>query len=181
MSAVGNDGLLGILKQVDRSFELPRARSFRAANRDGYLVDLIRPQQRDPSADRSSTGLTDVQTDMEAAEIAGLNWLVNAPKVAATVIDQRGYPVRIVAIDPRAFALHKAWVATRMDREPAKARRDLAQAEAAAAIAINHLHLSFDASDLSALPTPLRVRAADLIPADETAHDAGTNPRTPDW
>lgn len=181
MSAIGNEGLLGILKQVDRSFELPRARSFRAANRDGYLVDLIRPQQRDPSADRSSTGLTDVQTDMEAAEIAGLNWLVNAPKVAATVIDQRGYPVRIVAIDPRAFALHKAWVATRMDREPAKARRDLAQAGAAAAIAANHLHLSFDASDLSALPTPLRERAADLLPADETARDAQANPQIPNW
>jgi len=181
LSAVGDDGLIGILKQVGRSFELPRARSFRAANRDGYLVDLIRPQQRAPSADRSSTALTGLGADMEAAEIVGLKWLVNAPKVEATVIDQRGYPVRFVAIDPRAFALHKAWFATRMDREPAKARRDLAQARIAARIATHHLHLSFDAQDLSALPAPLRNRASDLLSAWGTAAASGADSLSPDW
>ncbi|WP_201221746.1 GSU2403 family nucleotidyltransferase fold protein [Halochromatium roseum] len=34
--------------------------------------------------------------------------------------------------DPRAFAFHKAWLSQRMDREPVKKPRDLAQAFAVA-------------------------------------------------
>ena len=37
-------GLIGIIQKVDRSFELTRPGGFRAANRDGYLVDLVRPR-----------------------------------------------------------------------------------------------------------------------------------------
>jgi hypothetical protein len=39
-----------------------------------------------------------------------------------------GSPARLVASDPRAFALHKAWLPHREDRESLKAVRDLEQA-----------------------------------------------------
>jgi hypothetical protein len=37
------DGLLGIIRKAARSFEAVRSGDFRAVNRDGYMVDLIKP------------------------------------------------------------------------------------------------------------------------------------------
>jgi hypothetical protein len=37
-------GFLAILQQADRSFELIRKRSFRAVNRKGYVVNLLKPE-----------------------------------------------------------------------------------------------------------------------------------------
>ena len=37
----------------------------------------------------------------------GLAWLISSPKVEAVAIDEHGEPVRLVVIDPRAFAAHK--------------------------------------------------------------------------
>ena len=39
-------GLLDILRKADRSFELSGPRSFRAVNRDGYMVDLIKSEPK---------------------------------------------------------------------------------------------------------------------------------------
>ena len=39
-------GFLAILQQADRSFEPIRKRSFRAVNRKGYMVDLLKPEPR---------------------------------------------------------------------------------------------------------------------------------------
>ncbi|MBO0753004.1 MAG: hypothetical protein J2P53_12880 [Bradyrhizobiaceae bacterium] len=46
------------------SFAPVRSGSIRAANRDGYLVDLIRPLARDPLRDPSRRALTDVPEDL---------------------------------------------------------------------------------------------------------------------
>jgi hypothetical protein len=110
--------------------------------------------------------LTDLPDDLEGAAIFGLGWLINSPRLEAVTLDERGYPVRVVAIDPRAFALHKAWVSGREDREQLKAVRDLEQAKAAAAIATRYLKKSFESADLSALPNALRELAPKLINAD---------------
>lgn len=169
---VQNMGLIGILKQADKSFSLFRPRGYRAANNDGYLVDLIRPEPKDVFRDRSSPAITNLPEDMEGAPIFGLTWLINAPKIEATVLDEKGYPVRVVAIDPRVFALHKAWLSSRDDREPLKRRRDIDQAKVAADIAIRYLNLPFEREPLSALPAALR----ELIP---TITSATTNNEKP--
>ena len=49
-------------------------------------------------------------------------------------IDEDGWPVPIKTPDPRAFALHKAWLSPLETREPVKKQRDLAQAKALAAL-----------------------------------------------
>jgi hypothetical protein len=159
-------GFIGLLKKVDASFAPARPRGFRAANRDGYLVDLIRPEAKDVFRDTRSTALSDLPDDLEGAAIFGLEWLVNSPRLEAVGIDERGYPARLVALDPRAFALHKAWVARREDREPVKAVRDLEQARAAASIATRYLKKSFDSPELSALPAVLRDMAPMLGDAE---------------
>jgi hypothetical protein len=160
---VRQSGFIGLLQKVDNSFAPFRPRGYRAANNDGYMVDLIRPEPRDVFRDKLPTGLTNLPEDLEGAPIFGLAWLINTQKVEAVVIDERGYPVRIIAIDPRAFALHKAWLSKRPDREPLKKVRDLEQAKAAAEIAIRYLRLPFDSDVLAALPTALRALAPELV------------------
>lgn len=171
-------GFIGLLRSVDTSFGPVHSRSFRAANRDGYLVDLIRPQARDPIRDRSRAAFTDLPEDLQGVAILGLGWLVNSPRMEAVAIDERGYPAPMTVIDPRAFALHKAWISTREDREPVKARRDFEQAKAAAVIATRYLRRAFDSPDLAALPNSLR----DLVPRiTDAIEGAAYGDGTPDW
>jgi hypothetical protein len=126
--------------------------------------------------DNRAAALTDLSDDLEGAAIFGLDWLINSPKLEAVAIDERGNPVCMVVIDPRAFALHKSWLAERIDREPLKAVRDREQAKAAATIATRYLRRRFDGPELSALPQSLRDRAEQLLTPGkpgETGH--------PDW
>jgi hypothetical protein len=162
---------------VDRSFSPVRPRAFRASNNDGYLVDLIRPEAKDVFRDRRPAALTDLPDDLEGAAIFGLDWMVNSPKLEAVAIDERGYPLRMVVIDPRAFALHKLWVSNREDRDPLKVQRDREQAKAAAAIAKQYLRRPFDGPELSALPKSLR----DLTPQLEQPEPPRPPPGQPNW
>jgi hypothetical protein len=175
---VRTSGLVGLLRKVDKSFAPVQPRAFRAANRDGYLVDLIRPGAKDVFRDRRPAALTDLADDLEGATIFGLDWLISSPRLEAVAIDERGYPARMVVIDPRAFALHKAWLSTRADREPVKAKRDLQQAEAVAIIASQYLQRRFDGDDLDALPKALRDLAPGLIKSAES--DTSPSMR-PNW
>ncbi|WP_246662887.1 nucleotidyltransferase domain-containing protein [Pseudolabrys sp. FHR47] len=178
VSDMSPDGLIGILKAVDESFTPTTKRSFRATNRNGYLVDLIAPEAKDPVRNASRGSLTDLPDDLEGAAIFGLAWLINSPKLDAVAIDERGYPVRLAVIDPRAFALHKAWLSDRDGRDPLKAPRDREQARAIATIATRYLKLSFDSHELDAIPKELRAFAAPLAAEVKDAEKISTKP---DW
>lgn len=94
--------------------------------------------------------------------LAGLEWLINAPKFERIVVGADGSPLSMSCVDPRAFALHKYWISLRDDRDPLKRRRDMAQARAVAAVAVQYLGLEFGAKELSALPVDL-VRASEAL------------------
>ncbi|CAO4144599.1 Nucleotidyltransferase [Methylorubrum thiocyanatum] len=178
---LSNEGLLGLLRKADNSFTLMGRRSFRAVNRDGFMVDLIKPLSRNPFADigHSCLGGDD---DLHAVEIDGLSWLVNSPKDRVVVIDDRGYPLEMSVPDPRAFALHKAWLATREDREPAKRQRDEAQAKLVAGmVAVRLPNRRFDADDLSALPVRIRRAAASLLPEMTNTEKVDSDALDPKW
>ena len=175
---IRQSGLIGLLGKVDQSFRPLRPRGFRAANKDGYQVDLIRPERRDVLRDQLPAALTDLPDDLEGAAIFGLEWLINSPKLTAIAIDERGYPLRMVVIDPRAYALHKAWVADRPDREPLKASRDREQAKVAAYLSVHYLRLSFEDRDLEALPNALREKAQVLLAAAQADEQRSSKP---DW
>jgi hypothetical protein len=133
-------GLLGLLKRADRSFECIRKRGFRAANAGQFMVDLIMP----PRGMHESDPVSFAAEDLVAAEVPGLQWLLNAPKIDTVAIDEEGWPTPLRVPDPRAFALHKAWLANRPDRDPKKKPRDMAQARAVAALVREHMpHLPF--------------------------------------
>lgn len=178
---VGDDareGLLGLLKRADRTFAPTASNSFRAANSRGFLVDLIKPAAKRPSSDRSSTRIGRATEDLTAIDLEGLVWLINSPACETVVIDDDGYPAMAASPDPRAFALHKLWLSERPDRDPAKGRRDRAQADAVAGMVRERLpHMRFDGRDLEALPAELRERAATLGRAGSGGHGATIAPR----
>lgn len=174
-------GIVGVLRKVDASFEMLERRSYRAANRDGYIVDLITPAPRDPLRGGNDLRIGREPDDLVAVEITGLAWLVNSPKVRVTILDLRGYPAEMTIVDPRAFALHKAWLAQRPDRNVEKRRRDRAQAEVVAELIARYLpHLTFDDPALAALPAALRRQAETLLPAKADGGDADDR-LEPDW
>jgi len=153
--AVGDEkaepGLLALLRRADRSFDLMKRQGFRAVNKDGYLVDLIKPERRDVfKKERRRMG---PPGDLEAAEIRNLQWLVSSPKFKQVVIGDDGYPAAMACPDPRAFALHKIWLSKQPDREPLKKKRDRHQALAVAFLVSRYLpQYRFAATELKMFP-----------------------------
>lgn len=164
---VSESSLLKILQRVDTSFERAK-QTFRAVNKDGYLVDLIKPTPSPPWKKAPDKIGSDPE-DLTAVQIEGLDWLQNSPAFEAIAIDEKGEPVRIVAPDPRVWAAHKLWLSRRADREPLKRQRDAAQAEAVGALVADYLtHLPFDEEQLRMLPKDVVDSAAPLFVKDST-------------
>jgi hypothetical protein len=144
-------GLLGILKKADRSFEPLHKHGFRAVNRNGFMVDLIKPEPR-RITQKNSRQLCG-KGDLAAAEIRNLQWLLAAPKFFQVIIGDDGYPAPSAAPDPRAFALHKLWLSEQPDREPVKQQRDRKQAIAVAELIIRCLpNYPFKSSEVRMFP-----------------------------
>jgi hypothetical protein len=117
-------GLLGLLKKVDKTFEVSTNQSFRAINKDGFMVDLIGQDKGmlSPKPEKIA------KDDLEIIEVPNLEWLANSPRVEQVVIAANGSPLMMPVPDPRAFAVHKAWLSHQVTREPVKKQRDLDQA-----------------------------------------------------
>jgi len=119
-----NQGLSALLRKVDNTFQVSSADQFRAINKDGFMVDFI-TQDRGMMTKRPARMAAD---DLAAVEVPNLEWLANSPRIEQVVISANGQPVMMPVPDPRAFALHKAWLSQQVDREPVKKQRDLNQA-----------------------------------------------------
>jgi hypothetical protein len=154
------EGLIGLLRKVDRSFERSKSR-YSAVNDQLFRVDLICPNDK-AFLTRPSDALSEVADDLQASGIEGLDWLVNAPKFDEVAIAENGRPVPLNVVDPRVFALHKAWLSKRSDREPVKRERDAAQARVAADLATRYFALDLGGTDLSALPASIRAMRREL-------------------
>ncbi len=173
------DGLIGLLRKVDKTFRLVGPHAFCAVNNSGMQVDLITAETRSPWRLGGRDHIGETKHDLKAAPIPGLEWLIHAPKVSPILLDERGYPLRMWTVDPRVFALHKAWLAKRADRDPIKADRDRQQAEVAALLSSRYLALDFNDQDLSALPQEVRALSEDVLPSSEIA--PSSNDLSPDW
>ncbi|MBW2296523.1 MAG: nucleotidyltransferase domain-containing protein [Deltaproteobacteria bacterium] len=155
-------GMISLLKKADRSFERMRRSKFRAVNKDGYMVDLIKSMPKDIRMNEKQR-MGD-PGDLEAAEIRNLQWLVSSPKFSQVVIGEDGYPSLMTGPDPRAFALHKIWLSRQKDRNPLKKNRDLKQGLAIAQILINYLpQYAFNKSEMRMFPAHVRDEARKLI------------------
>lgn len=173
-----NKGLIGLLQKIDHSFRPLAKNGYRAANRDGFLVDLIKPTPKNILSSHERSSFSTDAEDLQAIEIEGLSWLVNSPKASVTVIDERGYPLSFSCPDPRAFALHKLWLSRRADRDSAKRLRDEQQARVVAELIRKRLaNLPFQSTELQALPLALRQLASEFDAANENEPPS----LTPNW
>lgn len=143
--------LIDILRKADKSFEPAAPGSFRAVNRDGYMVDLIKPESK--SLVRKDPVRMGGPGDLKAAEVSSLQWLISSPKFSQVAIGDDGYPVSMAVPDPRAFSIHKVWLSEQPNREPIKKKRDYDQGLAIALLTVKYLpQYRFETSDLRMFP-----------------------------
>lgn len=148
--SVKEEGLIGVLKKADRTFEVMDLQKFRASSSRGYMVDLIRQMPDPPWADEPDRFFQD---DLVATDIWNMKWLLGAPRVEHTVVAMNGRPFRMWAPDPRAFAMFKLWLSTAEDREPMKKIRDAEQARAVIQLVEDRLpHLARSWTALRSFP-----------------------------
>lgn len=137
-----------LLKAVDPTFTVNTERSFQARNAAGYEVELLVAESRKESrapADKP-----------RALALPGQEWLLHGT-VSDQVLPCRDATVaRIVAPDPRWFALHKLWLSEQPERHPLKRRKDAAQGDGILdAVAAAMPHYPLDAAFVAELPPEL--------------------------
>jgi hypothetical protein len=119
--------VLSILKRVDRSFDAGKLYGLSAVNDENFIVEIIAPRLEDCSP---ATGLAG---DLGASPIPEVQSLIG-DVFSAMAIGEDGLPVQIVCPLPDAFVDHKRMLSKANGRKPLQQRRDLAQAEAVAAL-----------------------------------------------
>ena len=155
---VADAGLLAILRKVDRSFEPVRKGGFRAANKDGFYVDLVKQAPNPPWKQGEPEQIA--AADLTPSWLPNIKWLLASEKFQSVVIGQDGLPAPMVTPDPRAFAVYKHWLSEQADREPAKKQRDKQQAEATIALLRDKLpHLVLDERAQQMFPKAVRTGA----------------------
>ena len=157
-----HSGFMGILRKVDRSFEPVLPGGFKAVNKNGYIVDLVKPEPK-IIMKKEQNRMGD-SSDLKAAEIPNLHWLLSSPKFSQTVIGDDGYPAIMTVPDPRAFAIHKIWLNGQHSRDPLKKKRDSEQGIAVVSLVLQHLqNLKFSESVLKMFPQKVVKQALDKI------------------
>lgn len=151
-------GLLGLLKRVDKSFELKATPDlFTAVNRNGYQVDLLR--RAGQGSDKEPGRLSEHADDFWAVRSPNADWMLGAPKFESVVVGDDGKMAKMITVDPRAFVLFKMWMAEQLNRDPIKKYRDKNQARLVIKLIEEYLpHLGFE--ELVSFPAELREAVA---------------------
>lgn len=141
--------LLKHLKTVDTSYTVNTERTFQVRNAKGLVIDFISDEAGAANAPKEY---------LKPIAIKGQEWLTGADTVSVVAIDTNGLPVKLVVPDPRVFALHKAWVSERPDRNPLKKSKDMNQAIAVASLVKRFLpQYPFDDVFITNLSSELKV------------------------
>lgn len=137
-----------MLKAVDPTFTINSERDFQARNAKAYEVELLVAP---------SLAATLARTDRpKPVPLPEQEWLLPGRRVDQVVPCRDGTPARIVAPDPRWFALHKLWLGAQAKRNPLKRRKDVAQGNALLdAVAEAMPHYAIDAAFEAELPPDL--------------------------
>lgn len=118
-----NDAIVWeMLKAVDPTFTINSERDFQARNAKAYEVELlVAPSRADTLAAKDRP---------KPVPLPEQEWLLPGRRVDQVVPCRDGTPARIVAPDPRWFALHKLWLGAQAKRNPLKRRKDTTQGNA---------------------------------------------------
>lgn len=126
----GTDKLWPMLKAVDQTYTVNPERPFQARNAAAYEVELLIAPSRASSLSRTE--------QPRPVPLPEQEWLLMGRRVDRVVVGRDGAPARIVAPDPRWFALHKLWLAEKPGRNPLKRSKDAQQGLAV----LDAVHLS---------------------------------------
>jgi len=155
------EGLIGLLRHADKSFEIIQTQPFRAVAKSGYMVDLIQQMPNPPWSDEPDRFF---ENDLIATDIWNMKWLLSAPKIKQAVIALNGDIFNITVPDPRAFAMFKWWMAQSDERRASKKQRDAAQARAVIQLIVEHLpHLNKNWSAMKSFPKNIIKNTINLI------------------
>lgn len=118
----GDRVLWNMLKAVDETFTVNTERPFQARNSSAYEVEILVAPSR---------SATMYKTDQpKPIPLPEQEWLLNGKVVDRVVICRDGSAARIVAPDPRWFALQKLWLGRQAKRNALKRPKDLKQGAA---------------------------------------------------
>ena len=136
------------LKAVDPTFTVNTERDFQARNAKAYEVELLVAPSR--------AGTLSPADRPRPVPLPEQEWLLLGRRVNQVVACRDGSPARIVAPDPRWFALHKLWMAAQAKRNPLKRPKDRKQGLALLdAVAEAMPHYPLDAEFVAELPVEL--------------------------
>lgn len=112
----GEQVLWQLLKAVDPTFTVNSERTFQARNAKAYEVEILVAPSRLASMAPSDRPRPVALPEQE--------WLLQGVAIDQVLICRDGSPVRIVAPDPRWFALQKLWMSRQAKRNPLKRAKD---------------------------------------------------------
>ena len=118
---------LGLLREVDPTFDLRKDQLYTAVNSRGFEVDVIRREATE--GDPHPLRLTDHDDEFYAVQAKRAGILLDGERFSAIIVSSTGRMARINTVSPVAFARFKRWMADQGDRERIKRQRDLLQAE----------------------------------------------------
>ncbi|WP_304560207.1 GSU2403 family nucleotidyltransferase fold protein [Sphingomonas immobilis] len=105
-----------LLKTVDPTFTVNTERTFQARNAKAYEVEILVAPSRAGTMARADRPRPVPLPEQE--------WLLLGTPVSHVVVCRDGSPARIIAPDPRWFALQKLWMAEQKKRNPQKRPKD---------------------------------------------------------
>ncbi|HST37460.1 MAG TPA: GSU2403 family nucleotidyltransferase fold protein [Allosphingosinicella sp.] len=108
-----------MLKAVDPTFAVNSERTFQARNAAAYEVELLIAPSLAKTLSR--------RDQPRPVPLPEQEWLLLGKRVDRVVVARDNSPARIVAPDPRWFALQKLWLARQPKRNPLKRDKDLKQ------------------------------------------------------
>jgi len=117
-----DDMVMTMLKAVDRTYTMNTERNFQVRNAKAYEVEIL--------AAPSTIGGMNRTDQPKPIPLPEQEWLLRGTRIAHTVTGLDGSPARIVAPDPRWFALQKLWLSRQNKRNPLKRDKDFAQGNA---------------------------------------------------
>ena len=173
-------GLIGLLQKIDHSFVPLAKNSYRAANRDGFLVDLIKPDPKNVMSRRESHVSALMPKICRRSKSRGFHGWSTVRKRGCSNRSAR-LPVEPIPVQiPGRLHCINCGLSRRADRDAAKRIRDGQQARIVAELISTRLpHLSFESNDLQALPLALRQLATELVPVKGNSNEELH--LTPNW
>lgn len=126
--AASDKSLLSVVCEADPSFKIRSDQRYTASNNDGFEIDVLRRpqhQDNDPHPFRAS----DCEDDFWVVQASQGRILQDGAGFEQIVVATNGEMAVMRTVAPQVFCEVKRRLAACADRDPGKARRDLAQAQ----------------------------------------------------